>query len=210
MSSGQVVTGEVTGQSVRRLGTWCLWAGILGAASGIFLTVVQPSVDEEMYSFPLTATGFTVIQAWFFVQHLGLILGLLGLWRSGAAGTSRLGRWGVVSSVAGMLMLSVTELVAISAAQDPYPSSRTDLLDVLYGISTIVVGVGLILAGVAITRAGKWSGWMRWLPLVTGIYVFAPMTPAIMGPFVIARIAITVWMLMFAALGWALLKAADH
>lgn len=172
--------------------------------------MVRASVDDEMYSYPLTAAGFTIIQVWFFIQHLGLILGLVGLWHSRAAGSSRSGWWGVVASVAGMLLLAMTELVAISAADDRYPSSRTDLLDVMYGVSTILTGVGLIVAGVAVARSTTWSGWMRWLPLVTGVYVFVPLTPAILGPFVLARIAIAVWMLLFAALGWALVRTAEH
>ncbi len=39
--------------------------------------------------------------------------------------------------------------------------------------------------------------------LALGIYLFAPMTPAIFGPFVVARLAIGGWVLLFAALGWA-------
>jgi|GEM_PF-3425989 hypothetical protein len=32
------------------------------------------------------------------------------------------------------------------------------------------------------------------------------MTPALMGPFLLARLAITAWMLLFAALGLALMR----
>lgn len=209
MSGEQTVIADRAAVSVRRLGAVCLWAGVLGAASGVFLAVAPPSVGHEMYSYPLTAPGFTVIQAWFFVQHLGLTAGLLALWWSGAAGKSRTGSWGIGVSVVGMLLLAVTELVAISAAGDRYPSSRTDLLDSLYGVASILTGAGLILAGVAVARSKRWSGWTRWLPLVLGIYVFVPMIPALFGPFVLARVAITVWMLLFASLGWALMKNSD-
>lgn len=60
--------------------------------------------------------------------------------------------------------------------------------------------------GVAALRARRWSGWRRWLLLVLGVYVIVPLTPAILGPFVIARLTIGLWMLLFAALGWALLN----
>ena len=36
------------------------------------------------------------------------------------------------------------------------------------------------------------------------------MTPALMGPFVLARLAIAVWTLLFAALGYALWKADER
>ena len=42
------------------------------------------------------------------------------------------------------------------------------------------------------------------MPLALGVWVFVPMTPAIMAGFMPARLAITGWMLLFAALGWAL------
>lgn len=32
------------------------------------------------------------------------------------------------------------------------------------------------------------------------------MTPALFGPFVFARLAITAWMLLFALLGWVLMR----
>ena len=46
--------------------------------------------------------------------------------------------------------------------------------------------------------------------LVAGIFVLVPMMPALMGPFVLARLAITGWMLLFAALGYALWKADER
>ena len=90
--------------------------------------------------------------------------------------------------------------MAITAAEDPYPSPRTDVLDVLYGVASIAIGVGLLLVGVAVRRQGAWLGWRRWVPLALGVWVFVPMTPAIMAGFVPARLAITGWMLLFAAL----------
>ena len=65
----------------------------------------------------------------------------------------------------------------------------------------------MILAGTAVRRGARWTGWRGLAVLVTGISVFVPMTPAPMGPFVLARLAITGWMLLLAALGYALWKA---
>ena len=53
--------------------------GILGAGSGIFLAVYPAQVSEDMFSYPLTAGGFTAIQIWFFVQHIGLLAGIAAL-----------------------------------------------------------------------------------------------------------------------------------
>lgn len=189
-----------------RAGALCLVAGLLGLASAIFLAVVPPEVDDDVYSYPLASGAFAGIQAFFFVQHLALVAGLVALWRARPFGPGRAGPWGLAGASAGMVLLAVVELIAIGAADSPYPSPRTDTLDMLYGVSSVVIGVGLLAAGSAVVRARRWQGWRRALPLATGVYVFVPMTPAIMGPFVLGRIAIGIWMLMFAALGWALLR----
>ncbi|GAA3229169.1 hypothetical protein GCM10017691_20990 [Pseudonocardia petroleophila] len=192
---------------VSRAGAACMAAGLLGAVSGILLAVYPGQVSEEMFSYPLTAGGFTVIQVWFFVQHLGLLAGIVALGRAQIMAPGRNARWGTGLAAAGMALLAVTELIAITARDSTYPGNGTGLLDVLYGVSTIAVGVGLGLAGIAVRRGGRWTGWRGLVVLVAGIFVFVPMLPALMGPFVLARLAITAWMLLFAGLGYALWKA---
>ena len=100
-----------------------------------------------------------------------------------------------------MALLTLTELLAISASESPYPSSRTDVLDALYGVSSIALGVGLVMVGVMVVRERRWTGWPRWLPLTMGVWVFVPMTPAMLAGFLPARLAISAWMLLYAALG---------
>lgn len=150
--------------------------------------------------------GFTVIQIWFFVQH-GLVAGVAALDRAQVMTQGRSARWGTSLAASGMALLAVTELIAITARNSTYPGDGTGLLAALYGVSSLAVGVGLILAGIVVRRAGRWTGWRGQVVLVAGIFVFVPMTPALMGPFVLARLATTVWMLLFAALGYALWKA---
>ena len=195
---------------VNHAGAACLAAGILGAASGILLVVYPGQVSEDMFSYPLTAAGFTVIQVWFFVQHLGLLAGIAALARADSLAPGLSARWGTGLAASGMALLAVTELIAITARNSTYPGDGTGLLDALYGISSVAVGVGLILAGIAVRRRARWTGWRGLVVLVAGIFVFVLMPPALLGPFVLARLAITVWMLLFAALGWALWKADER
>jgi len=162
---------------VSRAGALCVAAGILGAASGIFLVVYPAQVSEDMFSYPLTAGGFTVIQIWFFVQHLGLLAGIAALARAAVMAQGRGARWGTGLAVSGMALLAVTELIAIAARNSIYPGEGTALLDVLYGASSVAVGVGLILAGIAVRNGGRWSGWRGLVVLVAGIFVFVPMMP---------------------------------
>ena len=192
---------------IRRAGQVCLWVALLGAASGVYLAVVDPAVDEDQWSYPQTVEAFTVTQVWFSVQHLGLVLGLLALWWSGAVGPRRLGRFGHYGAVAGMLGLTVTELAAISAANDSMDTARVGVLGATYGIVSILLGAALVAEGVAVARAGVWHGWRRWVPFAMGVWVFVPMLPALALSFTAARFAISGWMLLFAALGWALSNA---
>jgi len=187
-----------------------LIAGVLGLASAILLIGVQPSVGDDHFRYPFTPGGFAVAQTWFFVQHLGLLAGLYGLWRSGAVGTSPLGRWSTWGAMVGMGLLAVTELVAISGSDSIRPSARTDMIDSLYGISSVTIGVALILVGIAVIRTRRWQGWRAALPLFLGVYVFVPLTPALLASFVLARVAIGGWMLGFALLGWALVRTAQE
>ena len=189
---------------VRRAGWVCLVAGVLGAGSGLFLAMVEPQVPDSRFSYPLTAAGFVAIQLWFCVQHLGLLAGQVALRTSGVAGSGRAVAWGHGIGIAGMALLTLTEVVAIAAANDPYPSGLTNVLDVLYGLASIAIGVGLVVVGAAVRRLGAWTAWRSWVPLALGVWVFVPMTPAIMAGFLPARLSITVWMLLYAALGWAL------
>jgi hypothetical protein len=174
------------------------------------LLLAEPVVRGDRFSYPFTSAGFAVAQVWFAVHHLGLLAGLYGLCRSGATGTSRLGRIGAWGAIVAMGLLTVTELVAISGSDSPYPSPRTDLIYGLYGISSVLLGVTLIMAGIAVVRAGRWRGWWRAIPLVLGVYVFVPLTPALFASWVLARLAIGGWMLGFAFLGWALVKTANE
>jgi hypothetical protein len=191
-------------------GWLCLVAGLLGAASGIYLAVVSPAVGDDQWSFPLTPTGFTWIQVWFVIQHVPLIFGLVAVWSAGIVGRSGLGLSGHVLAVGGLAGLTVTELAAIAARHDDMDTTRVAVLGAVYGVVSVTAGLGLVLQGVAASREGVWTGWQRWLLLVMGVWVFVPMIPALALSFLGARLAITGWMLLFAALGWALVRPRSH
>lgn len=208
MSTSSATTFSPAGSSYQRTaGTIGLWAGLLGAASGILLIVYPAAVSDDRFSYPFTATGYTLIQSFFFVQHLGLAVLIAALWTSGVAGRGGIGRIGVGGSVLWLLGLAAVELAAISAKDSLYPSPRTDTIETWYGVTSISIGVFLVIAGIAVVRARVWTGWQRWLPLALGVYVFVPLTPGVFGPFWLGRIVLSVWMLLFALLGWKILRS---
>ena len=109
-----------------------------------------------------------------------------------------------------LALFGIWELVALVGIGRPYPSDRLVWLDAGYGTLSLLVGVALILLGVGTARARVLTGWARWMPLVTGVYVFVPMIPGLFAGFVIGRLVLAVWLALFVVLGSAMLRwAAD-
>ena len=196
---------------VRTAAFLCLAAGLLGAASGLTLALVEPSVDVDRFSYPLSADSFAAVQVWFGVHHLGLLAGLLALRWAGVVPETRPARWGWAAAVVGMAGLAVTEIVAIAAADSDVDSGIGTVLGGMYGVTCTAMGVGLTLAGVSVWRAQVWEGWRRGVVLALGAWVFVPMFPALLvTPTDGARLAISGWMLLFAVLGLALLSPVQR
>ena len=191
---------------VRTAGWLCLGAGLLGAASGLYLAVLTPAVGDGQWSYPQSVGAFALTQTWFAVQHLGLLAGIVALGRSGAAGDHRGSRVATLVAIGGMAALAVTELVAILPAEEPVDAAFPVALGAVYGLVTTVLGVSLTVLGVQVVRAGVWTGWPRWVPLAVGAWVFVPMFPAMALSFLGARLSISGWMALFALLGAALLR----
>ena len=204
MTSSQAV--EHSADTTRRSGAVCVVAGVLGAASGVYLAVMDPDVSTDRFSYPQGAGEFFTIQIFFVVQHLGLLLGLLALARTSAVPRTGSGLFGTYGAIVGMIGLTVMEAVAITARDVAIDSTTATVVGALYGVVSLVLGVSLVAAGIAIVRAGVWQGWRRWVVLVMGVWVFVPMMPALATMTDGARIAIAGWMLLFAALGAALMR----
>src|SRR5215217_4440291 len=118
---------------IRRAGQMCLVVSLLGAAWGVYLAVVKPSVSEDQWSYPQSPEAFTFAQIWFGLQDIVLLFALLALWWTGAVGKGRLGRLGHYVAVVSLLGFAATELAAITAAQDSSNTPRVAALGLMYG-----------------------------------------------------------------------------
>ena len=195
-------------QTLRKLGWIGFITGILGVLSVIPMLTWPPQVEERQLSYPFTINGFYVIQSWFFVHHIGLVAVLVALAKSGAVGSRSFACWAAWLSVAGMIMLTFMELYAMQFAGWETKAANEGVMGVGYGISTTIIGLGLLGSGVGVLRARVWSGWRKWIPLILGIELFVLVTPLMFGGYVLARIAIASWMALYAALGWSILTEA--
>ena len=135
------------------------------------------------------------------IIHLGELAAIVALALCGAAGTGLLARLGLGLAGLGELMLAVAEVLTESA-----PGAS----DTLFAIAPNLVGLGLILTGVAVIRAGRWTGWRRYVTLALGVYVFAVLTPVIIAtggpPAVPAVAALAVWEVLWALIAVAVLS----
>lgn len=202
-----------TSRSVHNAGLWCLIAGLIGASQAIVLLAWPPQVPDDRYSYPFTSAGFITAQASFFFQHLPLIIAVASMAQLPAVRVSRTARIGMVAAAIGLVVLTLNELVTMVAYDSAADSEIATTVNNLYGPPVILIGAGLVAAGVALLHRGSdaWAG-APWIPTVIlslGVYVFVVLTPAITGSFTAGRLGIGGWMLLFALLGFSLTRLPD-
>lgn len=196
--------------TTRAPGTVTIVAGILGAASAIAIIVWPPEVSDNRFSYPFGTTTYSLAQSWFFLQHLGLLAGMYALTRLAWASATRLTRTGLVTGLIGMAGLAVCELFALTAAEATVDSRAATMVENSYSGPVIAIGFGWVLAGVGLFCRPILPGAGRWLPAVIGAFVFLVLMPALFGPMEAGRVAIGIWMLLFAWLGAVVLPCRDR
>lgn len=196
-----------TATRLRRLGLVTVVTSLFGVACAFAIIFWPPQVGDDVYSYPFDRSTYIGSQIIFAAQHVGVFAGLYGVvllaWRGG----SRLTKIGLILSIVGTLVLTGCELYAITAADELVGSPQADSVDNSYGVPTLLMGLGLVLAGIGLARQRVLAGWGRWITLALGVYLFVPLFPAIFGPLILGRLAIAGWLLLFAALGFAVMRA---
>ncbi|WP_127792090.1 hypothetical protein [Agromyces sp. LHK192] len=213
MSTATITPSLQAVRVVRLAGVLTVVAALVGAIGGLVLAFIPPAPGavEGTFAYPLDATGHAFAQSVFALNHVLLAFGLVAVTLSPEA-AKRPGRLGGWIAVAGMLALTVAEIWAITLAAAPWPSDATAGIDTLYGLSSITLGIGLVLLGVGILRSRDpgLGGWQRWITLVLGAMVFLVVTPGLMLGFVAGRLALVVWMVAWAVFGLAIVRRAGR
>lgn len=171
---------------VRTAGRWLMIGALLGVGVGI---------KEALSPTPFGTLQNVIMQAIVIISNTLVLVGVIGLARSGAAGAGGLAKAGLAIAVlASALFLPFEVVVAVNEA----------LGGALLGLTALIQGLGLLLAGIAVLRAGHWSGWQRFTPLLCGLYTFLILIPALALSDGYNAWALAGWQIPFVLLGVAL------
>ena len=146
-----------------RFSGWAAVGWIVGGIAWVATGLIGLGAAPETGGFYATETAWLVV-------HLLILVGLVGLVRSDAVGAQARGTRGFKVAIAGRLVFLVGEVAAIVVGHD-------DLF--LFPVAAVLTGVGMIVGGVAIVRAGQWTGALRFAPLAMGAYPFVAMFPVL-------------------------------
>ena len=178
--------GQRATTSTIALAAWAMIAaGLLTIVLGIPLASLQA---REPPPWPIP-----VLNA---VSHLLSIVGIAGLAWSGAAGRARLGFAGLALTLLGLAVTILAEAIWAIAGEDSAVP--------FYSAGALAQALGLILAGLAVVRAGRWSGWRRYTVLATGLFIPLILLPAFALPGYGANYAIGLWGICWLLVGLSL------
>ncbi len=164
---------------IRTAGLWCVAGGLITAIGAVVTASIPSSVPADSLSAPYTPGTFIATQVLWAIGHALMFLGTLGLARSDAAGSSRLGRMGLGLVLLGMAAIVPCQLAFAFAATETEESTPGLILSSAIGTATMVAALGFLLAGSAVLRAGRWHGWRRLTPLLCGLVPYVALLPTL-------------------------------
>lgn len=192
----------------RSIGIAAVVAGVVGAVMGLSLALMTPEVTEDRWSYPQSPTHFTWMQIGFVVQHIPCVLALVAA--TVAVGRSTTGRISWYVGIAGMALLTVNEGLAVVARNQATDSPLAATIGGIYGLGTLLTAIGLMVGGMAAVRARIWGRPAAWLLFFLGAWLLVPTLPVlIMWPLEPSRIVLSLWVLLFAALGVVIMRRSS-
>ncbi|MFI5898363.1 hypothetical protein ACIA5D_50650 [Actinoplanes sp. NPDC051513] len=184
-----------TAASTRTAGLLCPGAAAIGAAGGPTMIMVAPQVGPDRLSCPFDTPMHLTAQIVFVINHVLLLIGVVAVGRA-VLNASRAGKAGIGIAAAALIGLTLCEIGAMTLARAQVNDARVDRLNIGYGGSSLAIGFGLVVAGIAVIRAGRWQRWARYTVPVCGLALFAAVVPAKSGPMAAGRLALIAWMAM--------------
>jgi len=137
-------------------------ASVVGALTQVGGGILE-TVDRVLPPDPGYALRTTLIA----VAYLLMLGGVISLNKSGAAGNGWLARIGVTVAGLGWLTWAIAQILL----QIDFTFATT----VVFPAGLMMIGIGMIVAGIAVLRVRRWCGWRRAVPVACGLYL-VPLT----------------------------------
>jgi len=168
-------TPHHTQRPARLAGGACIVGASVIVAGAIMTQVVQASTDvsDELWRYPWSTGRAVVFSLVSGLAQVLLVVGVLGLARSGAAGRSRGAQVGVAAAVAGTALIAVGEFASIPIRNETIHDGWPQLVGGVFAAGTVLSAIGFLLVGRATLATGAWHGWRRFTPLATGVWAVA-------------------------------------
>jgi hypothetical protein len=174
-------------------------AGLLCAIGGLLQLVLGP--EEAFSPTQPSSSEFIFENVLVTISHVLVFIGVIGLARSGAAENGWLAKIGLGIALLGSFLTIPSEIILLV-------DRLFALGETLLPICALLMGVGMLLAGIAVLRTRRWLGWHQYTPLICGLYVFVVLFPGFAISFAIAEgvgfLALGGWGLCWLLLGAAL------
>ncbi len=197
--------------SLRPFGLACAASGIVGVAVCILTLSYPAAVPSNRWSYPFDANTQWIVGLVLAVTHLLTLAGFLGVLVARPFGPSRAATIGLWVAVVGYVGLTACEVFSGAIGSQRNDSTDANALGGAYGLTSLLIAIGSIVAGVVIVRRlGLRSiGWS--MVLWSGILILVLVTPAsISDNLVASMVALTLWSLTLVPLGLAVTRAQDQ
>jgi hypothetical protein len=164
---------------------------------------VDSPVNDELLRYPWHGASAATATITWGVTQLMITAALVVFACCGATGSSRAGKVGAWLAVGGGVLFTLGHAASLVSLDATFDDPAGAVVMGLFGLGTLLNAVGFILAGVATERAGWWSGWCRFTPLLVGIATvvliplqFTPLLPVTVALYSLTLIALGVAMVL--------------
>ena len=173
--SGGHATSPVAAPDMRRLlagAAGLVYAGVQldgGITAAAYRTI--STVPDDRLNFPFSGSLATVTTLTWGLSQVMFVVTLVAFARSGAVGTSRMGRAGAWLAVAGGAVFVAAHAVSLvfRDARTDDPAGVTAIT--LFAVASVLTAIGFLMAGAAVVRARRWTSWRRYTVLAVGVWL---------------------------------------
>ena len=176
-------------------------AGVLGMVGAlVWLCGLVIQYAYELFP-PGSGTLFVANQVLFLVAMTCTLMTIAGLWWANAGGNRYFGRISIALFFFGFASLIVGGVFALL-------SGNWD--NFFFPIGGLTTMIGAPLTGIAVAIGGRWHGWLRYAPLLHGLYYvlgIMVLPPVLLGRNEPTLLLEGLWMATLFLLGYALYAA---